>query len=90
MLLWTIFQPLFNFIFFTIGYPIYQLYLLIKTPIMWFLVTFKFVSVLGAILTIPLANYMVFKSKKASNKQKIGYVSLVTILLGFLMVLGEI
>jgi hypothetical protein len=46
--------------------------------------------VLAAILTIPLANYAVYKSRKASNKQKMQYVSLVTILLGFLMVVLEL
>jgi membrane protein implicated in regulation of membrane protease activity len=87
---YKILSPILTFLVNIIGYPLYQLWLLIRTPVMWFFTTFRFVTVLSAILTIPLANYVVYKSKKATNKQKLGYVSIVTILLGFMMVLLEL
>jgi hypothetical protein len=89
-LIWTILNPILSLLAKIIVFPLYHLYLLIKTPLSLFFSTFKFFTVLTAILTIPLANYMVFKSNTATQKQKLGYVSTITILLGFMMVLLEI
>lgn len=90
MLIWAILRPIGQALFNIFGYPIYQIWLLIKTPILFLLSFLKFVIFLGSILTIPFANYAVYKSKRATDKQKMKYVSLVTILLGFLMVVLEL
>ena len=50
----------------------------------------KLSAILIAILVVPLSNYLVYRSKKIPEKHKFMYISTVTILIGFIMVVTEI
>ena len=78
-LLWYIFGPIINYLGF-----------LISGPLKLLLGTMQFGSILTAILVVPISNYLVYKSKKISQNHKFAYVSLVTILIGFIMLVTEL
>lgn len=77
--LWYIFGPIVNYFVF-----------LISGPLKLLLGTVQFGSILTAILVVPISNYLVYKSKRISQKHKFMYVSSVTILIGFIMVVTEL
>lgn len=78
-LVWYIIGPIVNYLIF-----------LVSGPLKLIAGTLKFGSILVAILIVPLSNYLVFRSKKFSEKHKFMYVSTVTILIGFIMVVTEL
>ena len=70
--------------------PVWWLFSLVWAVLLSFMFLVKVVLAVGLLSSIPATNFFVWKAKKIQNEHKFLYVSVVTMLVGFVMIVLEL